>query len=124
MRSRSSGALPSTFESRRSKSRRPTLTRHTLARIVPPRVSICTVTGSPLRSDGRFHRQLVHIRFEIFFLLPAIAVEPLAEIPLAVEQADADQGNPKIGCALEMVTRQDAQPAGIDGKGFVQAEFG
>ena len=48
MSSRSSGALPSTFESRRSRSQRPTFIRQTFAWIVPLRVSICTVTGSPL----------------------------------------------------------------------------
>ena len=44
-------------------------------------------------SDGGFHGQLVDVGLEIFFLLPAVAIEPLAEISLAVKQSDADQRN-------------------------------
>ncbi len=47
--SRSSGELPSTFESSRRRSHRPTRARHTLALMAEPRVSICTVMSSPLR---------------------------------------------------------------------------
>ena len=44
----SSGAFPGTLESSRSRSHRPTFNRHTLARNEPLRVSISTVTGSPV----------------------------------------------------------------------------
>ena len=121
--SRSSGAFPSTLESRRSRSQRPTFIRQTFARIVPLRVSISTVTGSPLVADGRLHRLLVDVRLEIFFLLPAVLIKPLAEISLAVKQADADQWNIEVGRALDVIAGQDAQSAGIDRNRFVQAEF-
>ena len=49
--------------------------------------------GLAVDSDGGFHRQLVDVRLQIFFLLPAVAIEALAEISLAVKQADADQRN-------------------------------
>ncbi len=45
--SRSSGAFPTTSESRRNRLRRPTFTRHTLACKRPLRVSISTTTGLP-----------------------------------------------------------------------------
>ena len=77
-----------------------------------------------VRSDGGFHRQLVDIGLDIFFLLPAGAIEPLAEISLAVEQADADQRNAQIGRALDVIAGQHAQSAGINRNGFVQAELG
>ena len=45
------------IESSSSRSQRPTFTRQTFARIVPPRVSICTVTGTPSLPIAGFHRQ-------------------------------------------------------------------
>src|SRR5262249_41223686 len=41
-------------------------------------------------SDRQLHRQLIHIGLEILFLLPAVAIEPLPEVTLAIKQADAD----------------------------------
>ncbi len=77
-----------------------------------------------VRSDRRFHGQLVDIGLEVFFLLPAGAIQALAEISLAVEQADADQRNVQIGRALDVIAGQHAQAAGIFRNGLVQAEFG
>ncbi len=57
-------------------------------------------------------------------MLPALAVEPLAEVALAVKQADADQGNVQVRGALDVIAGQHAQAAGVDGDGFVQAELG
>ena len=121
--SRSSGALPSTFESRRNRSQRPTFIRQTLARMEPLRVSICTVTGSPLRPDRRFHGQLIDIRLEVFFLLPAVAIQALPEVALAIKQADADQRNTQVGCALDVIAGENAQSAGIYRNRLVQSEF-
>ena len=74
-------------------------------------------------ADRRFHGQLGDVGCKIFFLLPTVAIQALAEISLAVKQADADQRNAEIGRALDMVAGQDAEPAGIDGKRFVQCRI-
>src|SRR4029077_19126402 len=64
------------------------------------------------------------VGLNIFFLLPAGAVEALAEISLAVEQADTDERNAKVGGALDVIARQHAESAGIFRNGDVQTEFG
>ncbi len=75
-------------------------------------------------SDGGFHRQLVDVGLQIFFLLPAVAIEALAEITLAVKQADADQRDIQIRRALDVIAGKHAEAAGIDRNRFVQAELG
>ena len=72
--------------------------------------------GFAIGADGRLHRLLVDVRLEIFFLLPAVAVEPLQEIALAIKQTDADQRNIQVGCALDVVACEHTQSAGIDRK--------
>src|SRR5208283_4212008 len=79
---------------------------------------------SAVDSDGRFHGQLVDIGFEVFLALPAVAIEALAEISLAIEKADADEGDPEIGSALDVIAGQNAQSTGINGERFMHAEFG
>ena len=61
---------------------------------------------------------------EVLLTLPAVAIEPLTEIALAVEQADADEWHTQIGCALDVVASEHAEPAGIDREGLVQSELG
>ena len=73
------------LESSRSRSQRPTFMRQTFARMAPPRVSTCTVTGSPFDPMASFHGQLIDIGLDIFFLLPAGPIEALAEISLAIK---------------------------------------
>src|SRR6266446_2090621 len=79
--------------------------------------------GLAIRIDSELHRQFINIGFEIFLLLPAVAVQPLPEISLTIKQADADQWNSEIGCALDVVAGQHAQSAGINRNRFMQAEF-
>ena len=74
-------------------------------------------------ADRRLHRKLADVGRQVFFLLPAGAVQPLPEISLAIEQADADQRNVQIGRALDVIAGQHAQAAGINRQGFVQAEL-
>ena len=64
------------------------------------------------------------IGVDVLLLLPEVAVETLPEIPLVVEQADADERNAEIGRALEMIARQDPETAGVDRHRLVQAELG
>ena len=58
------------------------------------------------------------------FLLPAVGVEVLAEVALAVEQADADQRQAEVAGALQVVAGEDAEAAGVDRQAFVEAELG
>ena len=74
-------------------------------------------------ANGEFHRQLVDIGFEIFLLLPTIAVQQLAEVTLAVEQANTNQRDTEIGSAFDVVSRENAESAGIDRDGFMQTKF-
>src|ERR1700681_4091254 len=76
-----------------------------------------------LGPDRRFHWQQIDIGGQIFFLLPAAAVQPLAEISLAVKQADAHQRNTQVGRALDVIAGQHAEPPGIYGNRLMQAEF-
>ena len=80
--------------------------------------------GLAIDPDGGFHRQLVDVGLQIFFLLPAVAIEVLAKITLAVKHADADQRNIQIGGALDVIPGKHAEPAGINRNRFVQAELG
>src|ERR1700722_16052417 len=74
-------------------------------------------------SDRRFHRQVIDVRLEIFFALPAVATKPLPEISLTVEQADANQRDAKIRCALDVIARQNSESARIDRERLMQAKF-
>ena len=80
--------------------------------------------GLAVRSDGGFHGQLVDIGLDVFFLLPAGAIEALPEVSLAIKQSDADQGNAQVGRALDVIAGQHAESAGIFRNGNVQTEFG
>src|ERR1700680_5137802 len=74
-------------------------------------------------ANRRLQRQLIDVRLHILFQLPTVAIQTLAKISLPVKQTDADQRNAESGCALNMVSRKDAEPAGINGKRFMQPEF-
>ena len=55
--------------------------------------------------------------------LPAGRVDALPEVAAAIEQADSDERHPELGCGLEVVARQDAEPAGVDRQALVQPEL-
>src|SRR4029079_7306835 len=55
--------------------------------------------------------------------LPPITREGLAEVPRAVEQADADDRHTEVACRLEMIARQDAEPAGVLRERFGDTDF-
>ena len=76
-----------------------------------------------VRADRRFHRKLIHVILDVLFLLPTFGVEALAEISLAVEQADSDERNIEVGCALDVIAGQNSEAAGINWNRFVQAEL-
>ena len=68
-------------------------------------------------------RQAVEVGLGVGFLLPAVVVEKLPEISLAVHQADAHQGQAQVGGGLQVVPGQDPEASGKQGQAFVQAEF-
>ena len=49
----------------------------------------------------------------VVLLLPAVAVEALAEVAGLVEQADADDRDADVGGRLEVVAGEDAEAAGV-----------
>ena len=57
-------------------------------------------------------------------MLPAVAIEALAEISLAIKQAHADEGDAEIGGALDVVAGQHPESAGIDRERLMHAKFG
>ena len=122
--SRSSGAFPSTLESSRSRSQRPTFTRHTLARMRTTAGFDFHRDRFPILPDGRLHGQLADVGLEVFFLLPSVPIQPLAEISLAVEQPDTDQRNVEIGSTLDVIAGEDSQAARINGDRLMQTKFG
>ncbi len=75
-------------------------------------------------TDGGLHGELVDVGLEVLFALPAGVVEALQEVSLAVEEADADERNVEVGGALDVVAGENAEAAGVDGEGFVEAELG
>ena len=111
------------LESSRSKSQRPTFMRQTFARRAAAASLHLDGDRLAVRSDGGFHGQLIDVGLDVFFLLPAGAIEPLAEISLAIEQADAHQGDSQVGRALDVIASQHAEAAGIFRNGNVQTEF-
>src|SRR6266404_2542648 len=44
----------------------------------------------PVLADGRFHRQLADVGLQILFMLPATAIQSLAEVALSIKQPYAD----------------------------------
>ena len=69
-------------------------------------------------------RQAVQVVVGIGVLLVSVGVDRLAEVALAIEQADADERQGHVAGRLHVVAGQDAQPAGVDAQRFVKAVLG
>ena len=76
-----------------------------------------------LAVPGGFHRQVLDLRVQVFFLLVALLVEVLLEIALIVEQPAGDQRHPQGTGALDVVAGEHAQTAGVNGNRLVHPEF-
>ena len=70
------------------------------------------------------HGHFVGGQHRVAFLLPPGGVQPLPEIPEPVEQADADQRQPEIGCRLQVVAGEDSQPSRVLGQHLADPELG
>ena len=75
-------------------------------------------------ADGGLHRQIFDPRVHVFFLLEAAAIELLLEIALVVEQTNRHERHGEAACAFDMVAGKNAEAAGVDRDGFVNAELG
>ena len=69
--------------------------------------------GTAVRLTQQRDRKAVGVEHRVGLLLPALAGERLAEVAVAVEQADADQRDAEVAGRLEVVTRKDPEPAGV-----------
>src|SRR5262249_2115676 len=61
--------------------------------------------------DGRLHRQLRCVGRQVLFLLPALNIEPLAEVALSIENADANQRNAEIRGTFDVVAGEHSEAA-------------
>ena len=77
----------------------------------------------PGRGQRRLRGKHLRRRPQVFGVLPAVPADALPEIRLAVEEADRHQRQAQVGRALEMIARQHAQAARVDGQRFVDAEL-
>src|SRR5258705_454089 len=56
--------------------------------------------------------------------LPTFGLDPLMEISLGIYESRTNQRNSQIAGFLAMIARKDAETAGVNRKGSMQAEFG
>ncbi len=72
------------------------------------------------RGDGHG----VRVEVGVGLLLPAVAVERLAEVAVPVEQADADEGHAEVAGGLEVVAGQHPEATGVLRERLGDAELG
>ena len=75
------------------------------------------------RIAERLHRHGREIVDRVALLLPSIGAQVLSEVPLLVEDADADERKPQVARGLEMIAREDAETARVDRQALGDAEF-
>ncbi len=73
---------------------------------------------------GGVESECVRVDPVVAFLLPSVAVEQLMEVPLGVQQPDADERNAQIGARLEVVAGEHAEPTRVLRERFGDAELG
>src|SRR5882672_7616475 len=69
-------------------------------------------------------RKVAEFGVAVFGTLMAIAIDGLDEVSLAIEQADADEGQVAIAGRLAVIARENAKTTRIDRQAFMDAEFG
>ena len=80
--------------------------------------------GGAVRVAQHAQGEAVRVEDGVGLLLPAVGGDRLREIARAVEQPDADDRHAEVGGALQVVPREDPEPAGILRKGGGDAELG
>jgi len=71
----------------------------------------------------RLERQPLRVVLRVELLLQVGVVQPLPEIALAIEQADADERDAEVRRGLEMVAGEHAETSGIDRQAPVEPEL-
>ena len=98
-----------------------------------PHVGVQLAAAGQLDGDARRRavllaqqrqRQPVGVEHRVVLLLPAVAVQALAEVAGLVEQADAHDRHADVGGRLEVVAGEDAQAAGVLRQRRGDAELG
>ena len=97
---------------------RPTSTRHT----PDLHLDVGEIDGD--LHTGRLRAERRGIDAGVRLLLPAVGVEVLVEVPLGVQQPDADERHAEVGRRLQMVAGEHAEPAGVLRERLGDAELG
>ena len=95
----------------------PDLRRDLLARELDPDLERRAILGVALER----HRQPFRVVGGIALDLVARDIEVLAKVPVAVEEADADERHAELGGRLQMVAGEHAEAARVDGQALVHA---
>ena len=79
--------------------------------------------------DGDLHarsaaRRAPGVDAGVRLLLPAVGVEVLVEVPLGVQQPDADERHAEVGRRLQMVAGEHPEPTGVLRERLGDAELG
>src|SRR4030095_2582608 len=77
----------------------------------------------PLVIERVLERQMRKVLVQADRLLPAFLVDLLTEVALLVEECDGDKVDVQIARALAMISRENAEAAGIVRHGFMEAEL-
>ena len=121
---RSESSLSGTSVSRSSTGTRPTWATQTAGVELPTRQLDAHDQRLAQPVQRAHDRQPVELVVRVGVLLVAVGVDRLAEVPLAVHQAHADQGERHVRGGLHVVAGEDAQAARVDAQGLVEAVLG
>ena len=78
----------------------------------------------PVGGEHRRHRQQRGVELDELLLLRAARGQQLAEVAVAVEEADADDRHAEVAGRLEVVAGEDAEAARVLGQRLAEAELG
>ena len=123
MSERSPGGFPSTSESSRRRVARPPRAPGGDAEALTADGKLHG-QGLVTRSDRAAERQQLEVDMAVALVLPALGVDPLLDVALAVEEADADERDAEVGGALQVIPGERAEAARVDGDRLVQRELG
>ena len=82
------------------------------------------VERQAVRALDAGQRQPAEVVVGVRVFLMAVGVDRLAEVALAVQQADADERQRHVACRLHVIPGEDAQAAGVDAEGLMDPVLG
>ena len=89
-----------------------------------PARSTETMGSAPVRRLRDRDRKLVRFERRVDLGLPALGVDDLAEVPLAVEESHADERYPEVARGLQVIAGEHAEAARVDRQDLRQSELG